>query len=169
MKTTSTLTAIILLVASPLGYSDSKRTAEYLLVDPKSHVDKEVTLDVSFVKPVHWKSPLAEISFFHAATMDRTDRKFGGSILVAVPAEEATKFAKKYGTDFEGRNSTTALRGTFILVNGNGPSGFWMLDTTGKLSKLIADKKFEFPAGANKPGELGGGQGKGGRPFRKPL
>jgi hypothetical protein len=172
MKTTSKLTALILLASSALGYADSKKTAEFLLVDPKSHVDQEVTLDVTHVKPVHWKSPLAEIAFFHAVTIDRRDGKFGGAILVAVPAEEATKFAKKYGLDFDGRNSTTTLRGTFALVSGRGASGLWIVDTSGKLAKLIADKKAEFPVEAGMPGDMGKGPGVGGRgpgrrhPFR---
>ncbi|MCU0777351.1 MAG: hypothetical protein MUF86_06745 [Akkermansiaceae bacterium] len=172
MKTTSKLTAFILLAATAHGYADSKRTAEFLLVDPKSHVDKEVTLDVSHVKPVHWKSPLSEIAFFHAVTIDRRDGRFGGAILVAVPAGEATKFARKFGMDFDGRNSTTTLRGTFVLVSGRGPSGLWIIDTTGKLAELIAEKRAEFPAEAGKPGDMGkepgvGGPGPGRRhPFR---
>jgi hypothetical protein len=168
MKTLPALAATVLLAASSLALADSKRTAEYLLIDPKSHVEQEVTLDVSLVKPVHWKSPLDEVSFFHALTIDRTDDKFGGAILVAVPSEDAAKFAKKYGMDFEGRNSTTTLRGTFLLVGGRGPSGFWIVDTTGKLMKLIAEKKIDLPADADKAGDVGPGFGRGPRHPRRP-
>ena len=166
MNTLTKLTAVILIASATLGHAQSKRTAEFLRLDPKSHVDKEVTVDVSMVKPVHWKSPIAEISFFQALTIDRTEDKSGGSILVAVPAVDAEKFAKKYGTNFDGRNDKDKLTGTFILVSGQGPSGFWMIDTTGKLAQLIKDKKLVLPDAAKQLGDGGPGPGPGRRPLR---
>jgi hypothetical protein len=165
MNTITKLTAVILIASSTFGYSQSKRTAEFLRLDPKAHVDKEVTLDVSMVKPVHWKSPIDEISFFHALTIDRTEDKSGGSILVAVPAVDALKFAKRYGTNFDGRNDKDKLVGTFILVSGQGPSGIWIIDTTGKVAQLIKDKKLTLPDAA-KGGDAGPGPGPGRRPLR---
>lgn len=165
MNTLTKLTAVILMASSPLVYSQSKRTAEFLRIDPKSHVDKEVSLDVSMVKPVSWKSPIEDIAFFHAMTIDRTEDKSGGSILVAVPAADAEKFAKKFGTNFDGRNDKDKLTGTFILVSGNGPSGFWMIDTTGKLAQLIKDKKLALPDAAKQDGGIAPGAG----PRRRPL
>jgi hypothetical protein len=107
MKTPFLLSAVALTLFGSLAISeaaDSKRTAEYLLSSPLTHEGKAVTVDVAAVKPVQWKSPLPELTFFHALTMDRIDRKPGGGILVAVPTAEAASFAKKYGTDFEGRH-----------------------------------------------------------------
>lgn len=166
MNILTKLTAVILMATSTLGYSQSKRTAEFLRLDPKSHVDKEVTLDVSMVKPVHWKSPIEDLVFFQAMTIDRTEDKSGGSILVAVLATDAEKFAKKYGMNFDGRGDKDKLVGTFILVSGQGPSGFWMIDTTGKVAKLIADKKFTLPDAAKHDGNDGPGPGPGRRPLR---
>lgn len=116
------------------------------------------------VKPVHWKSPIEDIAFFQALTIDRTEDKSGGSILVAVPAADAAKFAKKYGTNFDGRNDKDKLTGTFILVSGEGPSGFWMIDTTGKLAQLIKDKKLVLPEAAKLGGDAGPGPR---RPLRR--
>ena len=163
MKSVTKLTAVILLAACTLGYSESKRTAEYLLLDPGSHAGKKVTVDVSMVKPVNWKSPVEDVAFFHALTIDRRESKSGGTILVAVPAADAEKFAKKYGMNFDGRGDKDRLDGTFILVSGRGPSGLWMIDTTEKLAKLIEDKKLALPDAARKPGFDRAG------PARRPL
>src|SRR5690606_7194683 len=102
LRTTCTV-ALALLALVSTSHAESKRTAEYILSDPAAYQNKEVTLDVAFVKPVHWVSPFAGMAFFQAMTIDRTDKKMGGVILVAIPAVDAAKFAKKYGTDFDGR------------------------------------------------------------------
>jgi len=128
--------------------AESKRTAEYLLTSPQSFRGGEVTLDVSFVRPVHWVSPLPEVSFFHALTVDRIDRRPAGEIMVAVPASQAAAFAKKYGTDFAGRFDMTTLKGTFMAVGATdkNPGGrMWLVDTTGKLQQLIDEKKLQLP------------------------
>jgi hypothetical protein len=161
MNKLTKLAAVILMATCGLGYSESKRTAEYLRLDPNSHVGKEVTVDVSMVKPVAWKSPVDDIAFFQALTIDRREDKSGGTILVAVPAADSEKFAKRYGMNFEGRGDKDRLDGTFILVSGDGPSGLWIIDTTGKLAKLIADKKLALPDAAREPGD-----GPGRRPLR---
>ncbi len=82
-------------------------------------------------------------------TIDRSDRKAGGDILMAVPAGDAASFARKYGTDFEGRNDSDSLKGTFLSVaraGGHENSQIWIIDTTGKLAKAIAEKKLSLPA-----------------------
>jgi hypothetical protein len=162
MKYKSLLVVTLAFASVSVGFADSKRTADYLRINPASHVDKKVTVDVTMVKPVSWKSPVDGISFFHASTLDRTDKKFGGVILVAVPSDEAEKFAKKYGTEYEGKNSRSALEGTFTLVSGNGPSGLWIIDTTGKIPQLVADKKLVIPHGDGNAKGFGGGR----RPLR---
>ncbi len=175
MKLIPTIALTVTLLASSQVFADSKRTAEFLLSDPKPHQDQQVTLDVAFVKPVHWKSPLPEIAFFHAITMDRTDRKPGGSILVAVPAEESAKFAKKYGMDFDGRSDMTTLRGTFMVSGGkkeHGRPGIWLVDSTGKLASLLEQRKLDLPDEKIEGGGAGpdgpGGPGVRPRP-RRPL
>ena len=131
-------------------HADSKRTAEFILSDPTKYQGREVTLDVAMVQPVKWVSPLSDYAFFHAVTLDRRDDNFGGAILVAVPAAESTAFAKKYGTDFEGRNNTRSLRGTLVAVGGgkHRGHGIWTVDTTDKLLVDIEAKKAEMPAEA---------------------
>ncbi len=147
------------LAASPAA--DSKRTAEYLLSSPLSFEGKSVTLDVAMVKPARWKSPIAEVTFFHAMTMDRVDRKPGGDILVAVPTAEAASFAKKYGTDFEGRFDSDSLKGMLMAA---GPRKVWMIDTTGQLQKLMAEHKVMLPDEAGGHMAMGGEFGHGRRP-----
>lgn len=141
---------------SSTGYADSKRTAEYLLTSPSSHKDTDVTVDVALVKPVNWVSPVADTSFFRVVTLDRSDRKFGGEILVAVPSGEAERFAKKYGTDFEGRYESDSLKGTFLSAGRKDGGNFWLIDTTGKLKDAIAAKKLELPNEGNSAAAEGG-------------
>ena len=148
----------ILGLAVTASAAESKRTAEYLLTTPEAYQGKEVTLDVAFVKPVHWVSPLPGVSFFHALTIDRMDRRPGGEILVAVPTDDAAAFARKYGTDFERRYESDSLKGTFMAAGGKeGPRKIWLIDMTGQLQKLIDEKKLQFPKDAF------GGPGAGGR------
>jgi len=147
-------TPIFLSLASLLAFAtftqaaDSKRTADYLLTTPDAFVGKEVTVDIALVKPVHWTSPFPEITFFQAMTMDRQDRKPGGAILVAVNTSEAAKFAKKYGTNFEGRADVDQMKGVFENAGGPQRPKIWLIDTTGKLARLIAERKSQLPEGA---------------------
>jgi len=157
MKTAIALAA--LLATASLASADSKRTAEYILTDPTTHQDTEVTLDVAFVKPVHFVSPFPELAFFHALTMDRTDKRPGGGILVAIPAEQATAFAKKYGTDFDGRSDMDTLRGTLVAA-GPGPRGkIWLVDNSGKFLQLTEERKKNLPEEAAEMADFGGGAG----------
>lgn len=159
-----TLTAAATLVALvSISHAESKRTVEYILSDLVAYQNKEVTLDVAFVKPVHWVSPYAGLAFFHAMTIDRTDKKSGGGILVAVPAVDSAKFAKKYGTDFDGRSDKDTLRGELLAAGSAGHRKIWVLDTTGKLSEMMAAQKKDFPEEAMNS-DLGGGP-KGGKGF----
>jgi len=167
MKTSHPLLLILIAAAAPfLQASESKRTADYILATPADFQGKEVTLDVSFVKPVHWKSPVPELAFFHAMTLDRRDYRPGGGILIAVLEEDAGKISKKYGLNWQGRNVSKVLTGTLVAASGKGPDqngrGVWLVDTTGKAADLIKDKKIGGLEG-------GGGDGPGmngeGRPF----
>lgn len=136
------LTCLLAALTPLLHAADSKRTADYLLISPTDYEGKEVTLDVAFVKPAHCKSPIPEIAFFHAMTIDRRDKRPGGEIIVAVPSEESEKFAKKYGTNFEGRTESNSLRGVFIATPGGQiHPKVWIVDTTGKAADLVKQKK----------------------------
>ncbi|MFA7342884.1 MAG: hypothetical protein WC003_01145 [Terrimicrobiaceae bacterium] len=163
MKTLHCLPLVLLAAAAPLlQASDSKRTAEYILTSPADFEGKEVTVDVSFVKPVHWKSPDPELAFFHAMTLDRRDHKPGGGILVVVPSADAAKFAKKYGTDFEGRNESNVFQATLLAAPGRRMHAkVWLLDSTGKIADLLKENKLaiEEEEGGDGPGRGPGGQG----------
>ena len=162
MKTLPILLLTLVLTAAG-ALADSKRTAVHVLTDPSLYQDKEVTLDVAFVRPVHFVSPFPELAFFHALTVDRTDDKPAGSLLVAIPSANATSFARKYGTDFDGRGEKDTLRGTLVAA-GPGPRGkIWVVDTSGQLLKLIDERKKNLPEDADS-GQIqgdGGGMGMG--------
>jgi len=163
MKTRLLLTAgLAVLGSTALSRAESKRTADYLLTTPFNFEGKDVTVDVAFVKPVHWVCPIPGVSFFHAVTIDRSDYRSGGVILVAIPTDRAAAFAKKYGTD--PKRDADTLKGTFLAVGGRrpgpppaaepateAPAGpkrgkkIWIIDTTGKLQKLGAENSLEIP------------------------
>ena len=154
---------LVAAMALPLHASDSKRTAEYILTTPADFEGKQVSLDVSFVKPVHWKSPVPELAFFHAMTLDRRDYRPGGEILVVTLAEDAAKFAKKYGTSFKNRNESDSLQGTLVTApGGKQRGGVWIVDTTGKIAGLVKENKLSIVEDSG-GGEGGGGHGPGPR------
>jgi hypothetical protein len=160
---TSLLPVLLVALTPMLHASESKRTANYILTTPTAFEGKDITLDVSFVKPSHVKSPIPEIAFFHAATLDRLEHKPGGNILVVIAAEDASKFAKKYGTNFEGRNASNPLKGILAAAPGGKRQGqVWLLDTTGKIGELIKQNKLVIEE------EAGGGPGAGPRHPRRP-
>jgi len=148
MNSILTLLLTTILATAGVALADSKRTAVHVLTDPSLYQDKEVTLDVAFVRPVHFVSPFPELAFFHALTVDRTNGKPAGSILVAVPSATATSFAKKYGTDFEGRGEKDTLRGTLVAAGPKPRGRIWVVDTSGQLLKLIAERKKSLPEDA---------------------
>jgi hypothetical protein len=166
MKTTHIITMVFLAVSAPLSFAgDSKHTAEYIIANSAEYEGKEVVLDVSFVKPVKWKSPIPELAFFHVVTVDRRDDKIGGSILVAVKAADSGSFAKKYGMDFDGRRDSDSLRGVFLAAPGRGPdlkarARIWFVDTSGTAVELIKAKKLELvedgPDGGRERGDRRG-------------
>lgn len=161
MKKLHCLPLVLLAAVAPLlNASDSKRTAEYILTTPTDFEGKEVTLDVSFVKPVHWKSPAPELAFFHVMTLDRRDHKPGGEMLVAIPSGDSAKFAKKYGTDFEGRTESNSFQGTLLAAPGGGMQAkVWVLDSTGKLAGLLKENKLRIEEEGGGPGPRGPGPG----------
>lgn len=143
MKTTRFLACAIFAVIAPNSMAaDSKHTSEYIIANSADHEGKDVSLDVSFVKPVSWKSPIPGLAFFHAVTIDKRDQKMGGTILVAVDAAESGSFARKYGMDFEDRRDSDSLRGLFLAAprlgkTSKGSGSVWFVDTTGTAADLI--------------------------------
>ena len=167
MKTLHCLPLVLLAAAAPmLQASDSKRTAEYILTTPTDFEGKEVNLDVAFVEPVHWKSPVPELAFFRAITLDRRDYRPGGQILVAIRSTDAAQFAQKYGTDFKSRNHSTPLKGTLVAApGGQMHAKIWIVDTTGKVVDLVSQNKLKIE---DEGGGPDGGAGKGPGPGHGP-
>lgn len=157
MKPRTILVTTVLGICAPFSPAGaSERTAEHILTTPSTYEGQQVDLDVAFVRPVQWKSPVEDLAFFHAMTMDRNDLKAGGAILVAIPSAEAAAFAKKYGTDYEGRYEKDSLTGTLLASPGRGRHPqIWFVDTSGTAAALIEQKKLEL-------------QDDGGRPPREP-
>lgn len=163
MKTRLLIIASLAVLGSTvISPAESKRTADYLLTTPLNFEGKDVTVDVAFVKPVHWVSPIPGISFFHAITIDRSDYQPGGVILVAIAADGSAAFAKKYGT--EPRRDADSLKGIFQAAGGRPPgpppageaatdkpagpkhgTKIWIIDTTGQLQKLAEQHRLELP------------------------
>jgi len=177
MRPTSPFRSSFLLVAT-LAFAcaahaaESKKTADYYLTTPADFAGKSISLDVVFVKPVHFQSPIPDISFFHVVTIDKRERRPGGEILAAVATDQASAFASRYGTNFSDTQSKS-LQGTLLSSPTRGPEhrGIWFVDTTGKLAELISSKKIEFDpeaaAQGGQGGPGGGGPGPGGmRPHR---
>jgi len=153
-------------IASSVAIADSRYTANAILADAIENEGKEVKLDVVSVRPMRWKSPIPELTFFQAMTYDRWDNKPGGAIIVAVDSAEAERFTDKYGVGRDGR-STDTLKG--ILISGPGRDaaagqagekpqrlkakaagprgaqrggGVWIVDATGgKALDLIKDRE----------------------------
>jgi hypothetical protein len=167
------LLCCLLCGSAAISMASDKRTADFYLTSPFTYEGQIVTVDVAFVKPIHWTSPFPGVAFFHTMTVNRGEYKPGGRILVAVPADKAVDFAKKYGTNFE-RADFNSLKGTFLAAGGGGPERggkVWLIDTTGQLAKLIAERKLEFPRQVlDEPlvaeGGFGAGAGGGRRPGR---
>lgn len=160
MKTLHYLPLILLAsMTSLLHAGDSKRTAEYILTTPTDFEGQKVTLDVAFVQPVHWKSRNPELAFFHVITLDRRNHSRGGQILVAIPSAEASKFAKKYGTDFEGRSESNAFSGILVAApGGKMQKRIWLVDSTGKIADLVKRNKLVLEEeGRGEPGPRGPG------------
>lgn len=159
MKTFPYFLLVLLAVVAPrLHAAGSQRTAEYLLTTPSEFEGKKVTLDVSFVQPVQWKSPHPDLAFFHVVTLDRRNYKPGGRILVVIPSAEASKFAKKYGTNFEGRSESNPFSGVFVAApGGKKKKSVWLVDSTGKIGDLVKQNKLTIEDEGGEPAGPGPG------------
>jgi len=122
MKTTSSLLfCLALLFCVGLLHASTPQGADEYLVAPWDYEGQTISLNVMFVRPARFQSPLADVIFYHAATIT-ADRKLGGEILIAVPKTESEHFARFYGMNHHGRSSRI-LSGTLLLRRG--PHFFW--------------------------------------------
>lgn len=90
-------------------------SADDYLVSPWDYEGQTIKLNVAFVRPSHFQSPLPDVIFYHAMTMT-LDHKIGGEMLIAVSKTESEHFARTFGLDFHGRNARS-LSGTLLLAH----------------------------------------------------
>jgi len=167
-------------------------SADGILVSPWEYEGHTIKLNVAFVRPAHFQSPLSEVIFYHAMTLT-PERKLGGEILVAVPKKESEHFAHYYGMDPHGRNSRI-LSGTLLLAHRHHPPfhkrpsdsnagpeatpegneaarkhearGVWFVDYKGLSADLFSkNKELDLPEGGgagDNPHQQGGPNGPGG-------
>ena len=122
MKTTaSLLCCLALLFGAGSLHASTPQSADEFLVSPWDYQGQTIKLNVMFVRPAHFQSPLPDVIFYHAATLT-VDRRPGGEMLIAVPKSESQQFAGFYGLNPHGRSSRI-LSGTLLLRRG--PHFFW--------------------------------------------
>ncbi|MEM8867430.1 MAG: hypothetical protein AAGC73_04100 [Verrucomicrobiota bacterium] len=110
---------------------------------PGEYDGKRIDVDCTHVSRINGGPQIDEVTLFVAHTIDRDNRSRGGSIVVAVLAEDADKFARKFGTAVE-RNRQEAekvdsksLRGTFHMLD----RGHVYIDyTDGEAHELVEAK-----------------------------
>ncbi len=122
------------------------RTANGVLAEAKEFINKEVRLDLAFLRPVRWASPVPGVAFFHAMTYDKRNTAPGGEILLAAPEDQSAALAKKYGVTLESRRpATTSLRATLRSTSTDENRGIYYLDLTdGKFSTALKEKGDEI-------------------------
>jgi hypothetical protein len=135
------LPLLLLLIAVSTASAISKRdTAEFYLSYATEYLDKDVRLDVLVVQPVHWASSDPEVVFFHALTYDTIDDRFGGHILVMLPATEKEAFLRKFEVNRNGRRTDT-LSGVLRLLPGRKEEGkvggIYVVDYKGLLEERL--------------------------------
>jgi len=150
MKITICLTILsaVLLPASLMG---SDRTANGILANPAKYEDQNVNLDVAFLRPVRWTSPVPDVAFFYAMTYDKRNRSFGGEILLAAPEATRDTLVRRYGVTRDGGKrkapSTNQLRAVLRSTGETGQAGrsFYYLDQTdGEISEVLRQKRGEL-------------------------
>lgn len=165
MKTLPTFLSLILLHAFTLQGFGSDQTANAVLAEPHKYNNAPVQLDVAFLRPVRWKSPIPEVAFFHAMTYDKKARSFGGEILLAAPESNREALVRRYGVTHEGRRTpdTNLLRATLRNTGEDRKRGIWYLDQTeGALSEAIQEMREKIQE-LEKGGPVGpGGNRRGG-------
>ncbi len=108
------------------GNESGKDSARYYKSHPDKFNSKAVDVDCTHVTRINGANQLDKIVFFAAHTKDDDNRTRGGSIVVAVAAEKADSFIRKFGTTLDRnrgsseRINSTRLRGIFhMLDNGS--------------------------------------------------
>jgi len=120
MKTTCSLLAgLALLLGAGSLHAATPDGADSYLVSPWDYEGHTIRLNVVFVRPANFESPLPDIIFYHAMT-ETLDHRPGGEILIAVPKKDSEHFARFYGMDGRNRNMHI-LSGTLLVAHHHHP------------------------------------------------
>jgi hypothetical protein len=163
MKSFQIALPVLFTFFAAFGIQAHADTANEILADPAAHHEKSVRLDVVFLRPVRWTSPVPEVAFFHAITFDKRNQNYGGEILLAAPESARDSLIRRYGVTGDRRKpTTTSLRAVLRNTGSETKRGLWYIDQTeGTLTEAIAEKHAQIEAAAGK-GQFAGGL-KGGR------
>lgn len=147
MKATKlvSLSTLVVVLATTTIHANP-RTANGVLAEAKQLTDQPVRVDVAFLRPVRWASPVEGLVFFHAMTYDKRNSAPGGEILLAAPEDQSAALAKKYGVTVESRRpSTTALSATLRSTSNDEDRGVFYLDLSdGKLAAALEERGDEI-------------------------
>jgi hypothetical protein len=148
---TSIFCCLALLFGTGSLHASTPMSADEYLVTPGAYENQTIRLNVAFVRPVRFQSPLQDVMFYNAVTLT-ADRKPGGEILVAVPKDGSEHFAQSYGMNPRGKNSRI-LSGTLLLARNPRPS--------------LCKEPNHSPGTATSKVETGGGALKEGTPVKR--
>lgn len=153
------LTALLALSSAMAANKPSSTSAEFYKLHPEMYADKEVTLEVCFLRAFDRKSPIPELRFFHAVTFDSKNNVPGGVITLAVPTETVDKMVKKYGSFPEGGRrwnwESEKLKGVFRI----GVHGHYYIDVSGNAATLLNGRDIPDEPVPEVPGRGGPGAG----------
>jgi len=164
------LCSLCFLTSTHAGTEAGDDTARHYKSYPDKYNGKKIDVDCTAVHRINGGPSVEGVVFFVAHTIDRDNRGAGGSLVVAVPEDDAESFLRKYGNTIE-RNRGEAekvdskrLRGTFYQLD----RGHVYLDESGEAHELILAKldaaKGQIRAGDGIPT---GGAGKLGKKKKK--
>jgi len=155
------LAALMALSSAMAANKPSPTSAEFYKLNPEKYADKEITLEVSFLRAFDRKSPVPQLKFLHAATYDTKNGIPGGIITVVIPAGDLEKLLKKYGSFPEGGRpwnwKSEKMRGIFRI----GPRGHFYLDVSGDAAALLNGRDFPDDPEPVIPRGPGAGNGSG--------
>ncbi|MEM1223095.1 MAG: hypothetical protein AAGH40_10050 [Verrucomicrobiota bacterium] len=128
---------------------------------PEKYDGKKIDIDCTHVSRINGGPKIDDVTLFVAHTVDRDNRTRGGSIVVAVLAEDAESFARKFGTAIEisrgavEKVDSKSLRGTFHMLD----RGHVYIDYTDGEAALLIEERAELFRTKIRAGDGAGGPG----------
>ncbi|MEM7790822.1 MAG: hypothetical protein AAF546_05420 [Verrucomicrobiota bacterium] len=128
---------------------------------PEKYDGKKVDVDCTHVTRINGGPRIDDVILFAAHTVDRDNRTRGGSIVVAVLAEDAEAFARKFGTTIDitrgaaEKVDSKSLRGTFHMLD----RGHVYIDYTDGEAATLIEERAELFRTKIRAGDGAGGPG----------